>query len=158
MVLIMLCTCIGAFGQTVSRTVLSTNGDQKNDPASGIQLSWTIGEISTEFLTDQSSLQLGFQQAEVEVLVNTRSKLLPASLWKIYPNPADFELEVQCPFEGRWQYLLTDLLGRIIIQGYANDQSHQIDLPMVTDGLYMLNIQSDKGQIASKKLFILQNN
>ncbi|MEM6377109.1 MAG: T9SS type A sorting domain-containing protein [Bacteroidota bacterium] len=158
MILIMLCTSIGIFGQTVSRSVISSGGEQKNDPASGLQLSWTIGEISTELLENQSTLQLGFQQAEIDILVNVQSKLLPDALWKVFPNPADFMVEIQCPFAGQWQYFLTDPLGQTVISGYSNDQSHQVELPMISDGLYLLTIQKDQKQIATRKLFILQNN
>lgn len=149
---------LGAIGQEISRSVISTGGNQQTDPITNLQLSWTIGEIGTEFLSNQNTIQLGFQQGDIDVIVNTKSKALPAPAWQAYPNPVDFELQIKSPFPGRWYYFLRDPLGRIILKGQSDQSLYQLDLPVVTDGLYLLSIQQENGRVATKNLFIQQHN
>lgn len=71
----------------------------------------------------------------------------------IFPNPATNTLVVQTEFPGHWTYQITDLQGRVILQGNNIGGSREIVLPeSMPSGIYHLQIQHQ--QITSYHRFV----
>lgn len=73
--------------------------------------------------------------------------------WSIAPNPAHNEVIVAIGLqEGyRWQYTITDLLGRVVRHGKLNDDG-AIDIAALPQGAYLLQINSGTLTAQPKKL------
>ena len=69
----------------------------------------------------------------------------------IFPNPAVDQLTIQSP-EGRFNYQLHDLTGRLLLSGNGEGQE-MISVSALPAGAYMLRLQSDS-QIITKKVII----
>ncbi|MBO7646500.1 MAG: T9SS type A sorting domain-containing protein [Bacteroidales bacterium] len=69
----------------------------------------------------------------------------------IFPNPAIDQLTIQSP-EGRFNYQLHDLTGRLLLSGNGEGQE-MISVSALPAGAYMLRLQSDS-QIITKKVII----
>lgn len=143
------------FSQTLSPQVIANGGDQVKH-SSGVSLSWTLGELSVEFLDTENSLQQGFQQGNLDITVQTRSDFLPDDQWQAFPNPATYSLQVNTNFDQAWHYALFDGLGRRILSGKNQTALLQLDLPPLTQGLYGIQIRDHWGRVASKKIIIQQ--
>jgi hypothetical protein len=60
---------------------------------------------------------------------------------KIFPNPVNDVLNISPDQEfGRFYYQITDLSGRIIISGYADNDMCQVDVSSLPNGLYFVII------------------
>jgi aldose sugar dehydrogenase len=72
---------------------------------------------------------------------------------KIYPNPVgnEFSLEVEDKLIGQ-TYLITDLSGRIVLNGTISSLTQKIDAQGLKKGIYELIIQDQNGKTISKKL------
>jgi hypothetical protein len=144
-----------ALSQSLSPQVLASGGAQVQDP-SGISLSWTLGELSTELLDQGISLQQGFQQGAFSMTVQTQSSFLSDDQWQAFPNPVRYTLQVSTSFDQVWHYALFDGLGRGVLSGKNQTPFLQIDLPPLAQGLYWLQIRDASGRLAHKKIFIQQ--
>lgn len=73
---------------------------------------------------------------------------------KVFPNPANEVLNVQSHFNfGKGNYKIIDANGKIIMNGpLSGEQNFSIDLEELINGIYFLNISSEKGQF--NKVFI----
>jgi hypothetical protein len=147
----------GAFAQKMDQSVVAAAGDYSKNLQEGSSIIWTLGELSTEYFDNGITLQQGFHQTELELIVSSIQVLIPASDWDIFPNPADFHLHLSTQFESTWHYELHDLLGRIILQGETNQKTLRINLPRIDAGIYLIRIRNGKGLSTSRKIFIQQN-
>jgi hypothetical protein len=82
---------------------------------------------------------------------------VPASAWTVFPNPTDYYLQLETNFTGSWHYELRDALGRTVLWGQTDQPALRVDLPLLTAGIYWLNVYLDDGATAAKKVLINQN-
>lgn len=67
--------------------------------------------------------------------------------WTIYPNPASDVLNLE-GLENVESYAIYDMTGRKLAQ--PNNSSKQIDVSHLNNGVYLLQINTDKGQVSKK--------
>ncbi|TVR82241.1 MAG: T9SS C-terminal target domain-containing protein [Chitinophagaceae bacterium] len=76
----------------------------------------------------------------------------------VYPNPAEeyFYIEFDKVPENRITYELSDLTGRIVLDGAvpAGETFHKINVVNLPKGLFLLNFQSAKSQLLQKKILL----
>ena len=71
----------------------------------------------------------------------------------IYPNPAKDKLYISNNF-GATQFRLYDAVGKLVNEQTINGQDIQITLPMLTAGLYTVELKNNNGERAVEKLTI----
>src|SRR5690606_28326634 len=71
----------------------------------------------------------------------------------VYPNPAKDKLYNSNNF-GATQFRLYDVVGKLVNEQTINGQDVQITLPMLTAGLYTVELKNNKGERAVEKLTI----
>ena len=71
----------------------------------------------------------------------------------IYPNPAKDKLYISNNF-GATQFRLYDAVGKLVNEQTINGQDAQITLPMLTAGLYTVELKNNNGERAVEKLTI----
>ena len=156
MILFLILSGSSAFAQNLTRSVLASGGGYWQS-SGGPDLEWTLGELTTEYLQNGPSIQQGLQQAELKITVRLSEPLSPSDSWQVFPNPAVDYLQVETTFTDPWQYKLQDMLGRQILQGTSVVASHQLRLPNLEAGIYLIRVHNQLGHSASKKIFIHQN-
>lgn len=147
---------VGAFAQNLSQSVAAAAGDYSKNLQTGHSITWTLGELTTEFLQQEVNLQQGFHQGDLQVVVQTAQSFLPSSAWEAFPIPTDYYVKIRTDFARSWQYEIFDMLGKKILQGTAHQPTIQIDLPKLEAGIYFIQIKNSSGISSSKKLIIQQ--
>lgn len=145
-----------AFAQNLARSVIASGG-QYQESADGQSLTWTLGELTTEYLQDGPSIQQGFQQAQLDMTVGLAQVQIPPSDWRAFPNPTAYSLQLKTNFERSWDYELQDILGRQWLRGTATAADHRLDLPTLKAGIYLITVRDQIGRTATKKFFVNQN-
>jgi hypothetical protein len=81
----------------------------------------------------------------------TATKKTEQLLSKIYPNPAATYVTLE--LAGRFEWQLIDMQGRIVTSGKATD-NYQLDLQMLSNGLYHIRLLQPGRGVAFHKLII----
>jgi hypothetical protein len=68
----------------------------------------------------------------------------------IFPNPATNELKIGNGFRGATTYEIKDLSGKVIISGILSPISKTIDIKVLSEGMYILELKSND-KVLSKK-------
>ena len=70
---------------------------------------------------------------------------------RIYPTPADREINITSLPDGNYIVKLADLTGRLIISGkhYIRGR-YALDVSNVTNGIYILDLQNNTGELERK--------
>jgi hypothetical protein len=78
-----------------------------------------------------------------------------SSLWQLFPNPAADVLTLQNPGAANEQsgYVISDITGRIAINGQINGCTGTVNIAMLAPGTYVLKIIND-GDEQSPLLFV----
>ena len=76
------------------------------------------------------------------------SELSIASI-KIFPNPANEELNLVTPFN-TFEYELIDLIGRTVMKGNLKGSENKIDISNLQSGCYILKVMKDAVQVVEK--------
>lgn len=79
----------------------------------------------------------------------------------VYPNPADAELTVQLPQPSRQDVFvkLADPMGKIVYDNTipAGESTKTINTRNLTGGIYLLQIENGKGNVAYQKVMVVHN-
>jgi hypothetical protein len=143
-IFLLVCLWMHAHTQSLAPTVVATSGEFFSN-ASG-QLSWTMGEISTETFSDgQNFVTQGFQQTNLFV-TSVNDIATPMLAANVYPNPtADFiNLSFAEPSSGNILIELFDSQGQLTysestpVAGSGDVIS--INMRNMVSGIYMLKI------------------
>ena len=133
------------FNYLKAQSVTASAGDQNK--STKIDLNWTLGEIIVESTSkDELVLTQGFQQPKIEV-ISLQEEDVPVNACMVYPNPTNGEFNVQVPssFNEDLNYVVTDLSGRIILEGKADlkteNNTAKINLNAYAAGVYMLKLK-----------------
>ncbi len=70
--------------------------------------------------------------------------------WKIYPNPAGDFLYIESMNTGSASYRLLNLEGQCLISGSLTSSSKTIDMSHLAKGVYLLEIESERGLLTRK--------
>jgi len=145
---------------------------------------WLTNDITKEFVEWVPSSQgmgnvrtdmLKFRKSDNTVLAATHGRGLFTTIWepsfinstndqiianqcvKVYPNPATGQFEVQISLQGKLQFTIMDVSGRIISSENLTSEMGSLnkacDLTLEAKGLYLINVRS-KGISVTKQLII----
>jgi PKD repeat protein len=76
--------------------------------------------------------------------------------FQIYPNPTKGELQVNCEYIDKGEFLIMDMEGKILMKNSLNHSS-QIDANGLTNGIYLLKIIANDGRVGVRKFVINKN-
>lgn len=134
-----------AHSQTVTPSVISSNGDYNQTPQGSV--AWTIGEPVSETYTNGTNITtMGFHQPEelsIETLIKEQGN---EKAILVYPNPVQNELTVNFRNmePGNYELELVDALSRMMLktQVTVTEQSklHILSLGTFSIGHYYLKI------------------
>ncbi len=71
---------------------------------------------------------------------------------KVYPNPTNGILFVETRLIASLpaEYIITNMTGQTLLSGHITDETQQIDVSDLAEGMYFVRIQSDEGVIMKK--------
>ena len=73
---------------------------------------------------------------------------------KVYPNPTNGILFVQTlratSLQAETKYFITNVTGQTLLSGHITDETQQIDVSELADGMYFVRIQGDEEFIIKK--------
>lgn len=158
--ILILCSGYATYGQTLSRTVISTGGETVT--ANGITLTYVVGEAIAGSLSNNGILlTIGFLQPELSI--NSILNLKIAATITVFPNPTNTGL-VKLDFkempDGAYIVDMVDSGGQILKTekiNYALATGTAVDLNLsgYKPGVYSLRIRSDKNLAGWAKLIML---
>jgi hypothetical protein len=91
-----------------------------------------------------------FKEAQ-DIYVSTPDVSLPVTTWKIYPNPAssNIQIEVTSPISETVSLRLTDVTGRIVLTQSLNSTYNSIQLNDIKSGIYLAELITKQGRLGS---------
>lgn len=152
--LILACTFSFFFiakSQSISPQVIATAGDFY--VGTNMSLSWTLGEIITETVTNGTyTLTQGFQQPHYNInsIEEPKHTDNPLGDINIYPNPVADQLNVSFKDMSQKNVIITlyDLNGKILLNDIAENTTSlkQLDMTYVAKGSYFLRFATKDGK------------
>lgn len=153
--LILVCTFflfVIARSQSITPQVIATAGDYF--VGTNASLSWTLGEVITETVTNGSyTLTQGFQQPHYNVTSipdDPSIKNDPLGNITVYPNPVADELNISFKDVNEKNVVITvfDLNGKILISDIAENTTaiKQINMSYVAKGNYFIRFATKDGK------------
>jgi hypothetical protein len=137
--------------QTISPQVIASGGDFYTGV--GVSLSWTLGELITETVTDGNYiLTQGFQQPHyiISAIDDPKTEENPLGDINIYPNPVADQLNVAFKDMNQQNIVITlfDFNGKILINDIAENTTviKQLDMTFVAKGTYILRCSTKDGK------------
>lgn len=141
-----LCLVLSSWGfaQTTSPEVVGSAGDHFVQPSA--QISWTLGEIRTETLSDGTTqLTQGFHQ--VTLTVTTGTDLLESLAVLVFPNPVSEKLNIEYQDASqRLGFKLFDLTGKQLQAQESFFQTTTLDFSTYATGTYYLQVTDLQGK------------
>lgn len=126
--------------------------------ASGIALIEGIGYEDGLFLEPHTWTHAGFGFGLVDycqdinfncnILTSINSYIAPKV--KIFPNPTSDFINVEFKQFFKGKITLSSVTGQIILTSIFSGIDYQIDIRELTSGIYLLNLESEKGQLIQK--------
>ena len=131
------------WGQKVQPEVQSAAGGHFAN--STLRMSWTIGEIAVETLSNGNlRLTQGFHQPVIIKTVSVEEEY--KSSFSVYPNPAvDYVMINTGSYKG-FRVEMRNLIGELIYEGRSEDNILRIDFGVLANGTYMLTLYSETGR------------
>lgn len=140
--------------QSLERQVLAASGGYSvnND----FSISWTLGEVATETLTDYKLyLTQGFQQPDSSGVVPVIELPYGNILVRVFPNPVNDVLNVEVSAllrPGSIKIGLTDLNGRLITEQKLDGLTSTIEMRQLPASTYFLYLTDGKTWVKSVKI------
>jgi hypothetical protein len=150
--LIFLLSIIHTFSLLNAQSIVSTAGNFGAN--SNVNISWTIGEISTEtFSNTSNTLTQGEQQANI---ILTLIEYKPNILFRIdaFPNPILNSLNLIIEKEDLFgmNYILTDISGKVIEQNKIKNYKTELSFSNLKASTYFLVVCENNNQLKTFKL------
>jgi len=125
--------------------VISSGGNY--DETSSGSLSWTIGETTTETVSDgTNTLTQGFQQSNLTVSEIKNSNLENVNI-KLYPNPTTDLVILETNKITDLDFKIYSTNGKLLKTEKINNTETQIFFTEYSSGIYFLTISNTKKQI-----------
>lgn len=149
---------ISALAQQAETEVIANAGESYTT-ASDLLLSWTIGEMAIETYSEGNILLAqGFHQPAIKVTMLLKSEDVATS-FSIFPNPVMDKVTIRIGKEVSVEKLqnmraeLRNIEGRLIREATFNTQEYSLDMEMLANGTYFLQVTDASGvMIASSKI------
>jgi len=68
----------------------------------------------------------------------------------IYPNPANNSITISLPTNSFCNLIITDILGKMLIETVCNEKTNIIDISSLSNGVYMVKAKTNDGQLIKK--------
>ena len=144
---------INSFAQQIVRSSMSSFGNSVSQ--NGILFRQTVGQPSNSTVVSKSgtTLRQGFQQPVSALNSPVRKE---CTLY-LSPNPTrNFVTMKFLEPIGEFQVSVYDLMGKLQLQENAvSDHAYEMDIKKLSNGVYLLNVNSASGYRCSEKLVIL---
>ena len=110
-----------------------------------------IGQYKYGISTDGGNTIAWSECLEKDVMAIDENNTLEI---KVYPNPTNGILFVETvctpSLPAATKYCIVDLTGQILLQGSITNETHQIDVSGLAEGMYFIRIQGDGGTLTRK--------
>ena len=150
---LLLFSASGMYSQTLSPELLSSAGfDFKNIE---LTLSWSIGEIQTEYYTNEDHIlwqgfhyYYGTSFSEISEELNT-------SVHSVYPNPFTEKITLHTSFQSidfgtnKFLFRVYSSHGKLIYEEYLNHFIQEVELSKLSSGIYIISLLNIKSGISS---------
>lgn len=83
-------------------------------------------------------------------LTVSSNDILDENSFKIYPNPTSHQLTIETDNQAEYQAQIIDLQGKMILKSTIAAAQKEIDVSDLPNGIYILRLSSEKGQINQK--------
>ncbi len=138
----------GVFGQSLDNWVIGSGGELS--PGSKIQLSWTLGELSTSSIeTHNGWLTEGFQQSYLVIpQLNPKSYSEELNVL-VFPNPTAGWVQVNfADSKARdFDIFVHDARGKLLkFQQHKSTIQTELSLESLPPSIYMVSIQTHESQ------------
>jgi hypothetical protein len=136
--------------QTADLKVVSAGGGF--EVVGNFSFSFTTGEAITATGTLPSGFILtqGFQQPEKIMQIGTKSPLPDGWDLKIYPNPANDELNIELKSEhiNSASISIWDVSGRLVVspQNILANTTATLSISLLSSGAYLVHLEDENGQ------------
>jgi len=136
-----------AVGQTISKSTISSSG--KSQIQNGIEIDWTIGQLSIAYAVKGEYLQAGFQQNDDELIIRDDDGIIQA---KIFPNPFSNILNIEIELVADLKINIYNILGQLVHQCPADQAEQIINTEAWSVGTYILAIEAPNNFRITEKL------
>ena len=110
-----------------------------------------IGQYKYGISTDGGNTISWSECLEKDVLVVDENNALEI---KVYPNPTNNVLFVEtrliASLPAETKYIITNVTGQMLLSGHITDETQQIDVTGLAEGMYFVRIQNDEGIVTKK--------
>ena len=137
--ILLLMASLFSFGQSIDREVVSVAGDDYK--SSDASLSWTLGDVATESITNNHTLNQGFHQGNMYISSIENGMGLDVVI-KAYPNPVMDILIIETEVQDKYQII--DIQGEVLKNGIITSKKEEIDFTDLPTGIYFLQVDQKK--------------
>ncbi len=101
--------------------------------------------VISDFSPNVNITEAGFDHFTVTNMPTASVPTKVLSNWKLYPNPSQDKLQIQGNNQiGDW--CIFDVRGVVLLDGYSEESSKEIQVSTLTDGIYFLRFQEEVRQ------------
>jgi len=118
-------------------------------------LCFSLGEIAIEtHISNSVILTQGFHQESFYEIVELDKGVSKHNI-KIYPNPTENSININCNVNEKIALTIQDVKGNIIYSrnDISGNETHKIDLSQLAQGIYLLDILLD---LNTKQIYKIQ--
>lgn len=134
-------------GQTITKSVIASSG--KSQVNNGIEIDWTLGQLSVAHLKQGSYLQAGFQNNNDEVILIDDDGIIQA---KIFPNPFSDMLNIEIELVEDLQINIYNMYGQLIHKCPTEIANQIIDTRSWSVGTYIIAVEAPGNFKLTEKL------
>lgn len=136
-----------AVSQSISKSTISSSG--RSQIQNGIEIDWTVGQLSIAYAAEGEYLQAGFQQNDDELIIRDDDGIIQA---KIFPNPFSDILNIEIELVSDLKINIYNILGQLVHQCPADQAEQTINTEGWSVGTYILAIEAPNNFRITEKL------
>ena len=110
-----------------------------------------IGQYKYGISTDGGNTIAWSECLDKDVMVVDENNALVIN---VYPNPTNGILFVEtchgASLQADTEYCITNLTGQMLLSGHITDETHQIDVSSLAEGMYFVRIQNEESCFIKK--------
>lgn len=148
-----------AAGETYDVPEILWDSENFTTPGNGAIVVFVQQDTITSKAVYQSLIVMNPPEPDLVTGIEESSNM--KELMAVYPNPVDAELTIQLPYLSRQDVVvkLADPMGKIVYDNIipAGESTKTINTRNLTGGIYLLQIESGKGNVAYRKVMVVHN-